>query len=113
MSDQPQAKPLWPSQEDSRKLGTLFYHQTPRDLRKRFIFIGGSPTSLENSGEQWDFPNAWPPLQAFFIQGMDRIGTPEASELAYHFAKIYLRSNYKGFHDLGVMYEKVMWIQSQ
>lgn len=25
-------------------------------------FPGGIPTSLIESGEQWDFPNAWPPL---------------------------------------------------
>lgn len=25
-------------------------------------FPGGLPTSLNYSGEQWDFPNAWPPL---------------------------------------------------
>ena len=25
-------------------------------------YPGGIPTSLRNTGEQWDFPNAWPPL---------------------------------------------------
>ena len=26
--------------------------------------VGGVATTLEASGQQWDFPNAWPPLQA-------------------------------------------------
>ncbi|XP_014279134.1 trehalase isoform X2 [Halyomorpha halys] len=69
-------------------------------------YTGGFPSSTEYSGEQWDFPNAWPPLQAFLIQGLDRIGTYEASEVAFYFADKYIHSNYKGFKELGVMFEK-------
>lgn len=32
-------------------------------------FMGGIPTSLEISGEQWDMPNAWPPLQEYVVLG--------------------------------------------
>lgn len=97
-------------------LWTQSYTQTPNQITNiamNYIskvnltkFIGGSPTSMVQSGEQWDFPNAWPPLQAFFIQGLDLIGTPEASQAAFHYAKLYAQSNYKGFHDMGVMFEK-------
>ncbi|CAH1391066.1 unnamed protein product [Nezara viridula] len=69
-------------------------------------YIGGTPSSLEFSGEQWDFPNAWPPLQAFFIQGLDNIGTKKTSDLALHYALKYAQSNYKGFQDFGLMFEK-------
>lgn len=69
---------------------------------------GGIPTSLNFSGEQWDFPNAWPPLQAFFIQGLARIGTKKTSDLALHYALKYAQSNYKGFHDFALMFEKVI-----
>nr|XP_024217475.1 trehalase [Halyomorpha halys] len=69
-------------------------------------FVGGSPASLEFSGEQWDYPNAWPPLQAFFIQGLDRIGSKHTSHLAFHYALKYAQSNYKGFQDFGLMFEK-------
>lgn len=34
-------------------------------------FSGGLPTSLIESGEQWDFPNAWPPLQHIAVEAMD------------------------------------------
>ena len=31
---------------------------------------GGVPTSLdESAGQQWDFPNAWPPLQHILVAG--------------------------------------------
>lgn len=69
-------------------------------------YIGGTPSSLTFSGEQWDFPNAWPPLQAFFIQGLDNIGTKKTSDLALHYALKYAQSNYKGFHEFGLMFEK-------
>ena len=31
---------------------------------------GGVPTSMMDSGQQWDFPNAWPPLQHILVAGM-------------------------------------------
>jgi alpha,alpha-trehalase len=30
---------------------------------------GGVPTSMNESGQQWDFPNAWPPLQQILVAG--------------------------------------------
>ena len=30
---------------------------------------GGVPTSMMDSGQQWDFPNAWPPLQHILVAG--------------------------------------------
>ena len=30
---------------------------------------GGFPTSLVESGQQWDFPNGWAPLQHMVIEG--------------------------------------------
>lgn len=32
-------------------------------------FAGGVPNSLEITGEQWDFPNVWPPMQVTLICG--------------------------------------------
>ncbi|CAH1391065.1 unnamed protein product [Nezara viridula] len=69
-------------------------------------YPGGTPSSLKYTGEQWDFPNAWPPLQAFFIQGLDRIGSVPASEAAFFFANRFVQSSYKGFKDTGFMFEK-------
>ena len=34
---------------------------------------GGVPTSLdESAGQQWDFPNAWPPLQHILVAGKQK-----------------------------------------
>lgn len=32
-------------------------------------YPNGVPTSLWDSGQQWDYPNAWPPLQHMVIEG--------------------------------------------
>jgi hypothetical protein len=37
----------------------------------------GIPTSLRNTGQQWDFPNAWAPLQDLVIRG--KKGTADRS----------------------------------
>jgi alpha,alpha-trehalase len=59
------------------------------------------------SSQQWDFPNAWPPLQAFMIQGLDRTHQKLAQQVAYNMAEVWLRSNYKGYAEKSMMFEKV------
>ena len=34
---------------------------------------GGIPTSFESSGQQWDYPNAWPPLQHILVSGKKKL----------------------------------------
>lgn len=34
-------------------------------------YPNGVPTSLRESGQQWDYPNAWPPLQHMLIDGKE------------------------------------------
>lgn len=59
------------------------------------------------SSQQWDYPNAWPPLQAYIIQGLDRTGHSCAQQVAAKMAEVWLSSNYKGFAEKLTMYEKV------
>lgn len=59
---------------------------------------------------QWDFPNAWPPLQAFLVQGLDKTQNVEAQQLAKNLASNWLRTNYIGYAanaEKKPMYEKV------
>lgn len=97
--------PLWAqiSPED-----TKFARRALAYLKEKQVleFPGGIPTSLVNSGEQWDYPNAWPPLQAFIIQGLDRCGLPEGREMAEKQAKKWLKANIRGFMDSHEMFEK-------
>uniref|UniRef100_A0A1B6DB06 Trehalase n=2 Tax=Clastoptera arizonana TaxID=38151 RepID=A0A1B6DB06_9HEMI len=69
-------------------------------------FVGGVPISLENSGEQWDFPNAWAPLEAIMIQGLENLNTPKAKSLAYSLADKWIKTNYYGWIKFQKMFEK-------
>nr|AEW67359.1 trehalase [Coptotermes formosanus] len=70
------------------------------------MYLGGIPTSLEHSGEQWDYPNAWPPLQYIVIMALEATEDIWAQNLAVEFATRWVRSNFKTFNESRVMYEK-------
>lgn len=46
------------------------------------IQSGGVLTTLTNTGQQWDAPNAWPPLVWFSIEGLYNLNTSNSNELA-------------------------------
>ena len=66
-------------------------------------YPGGVPTSLANTGEQWDFPNAWPPLQDIMERSLNISGN---SDLAFELAKKWIDTNYLSWKETGHMYEK-------
>lgn len=70
------------------------------------LFFGGTPASLNQTGEQWDFPNAWPPLQSIMIQGLYYTRVMEAVKLSEDLARRWLDSNYMGYESTGMMFEK-------
>jgi alpha,alpha-trehalase len=43
-------------------------------IEKQFLRSGGVLTTLAATGEQWDAPNGWPPLQWLTVQGLRRYG---------------------------------------
>ncbi len=54
-----------------------------RTLRDRFLAPGGLRTTLVNSGQQWDAPNGWAPLQWWAVEGLRAYGLDaEAAEVA-------------------------------
>lgn len=69
-------------------------------------FPGGVPSSLIRSGEQWDFPNAWPPLVSIVVNALDAIGTESSQKLAFHVAQTWVRACHKGFLENKQMFEK-------
>jgi alpha,alpha-trehalase len=78
-------------------------------------FPGGVPTSLVSSGQQWDFPNAWAPLQLFIIESLDHLseisGSKRSSWLSYDLSRRWLISNYCAWeatskNGAGDMFEK-------
>ena len=71
-------------------------------LRSQEAFhSGGVPTSKVETGQQWDFPNGWPPLQEMMITGLDNTGDPEASEMALELARRWIMNNYVAYNQSG------------
>lgn len=64
------------------------------------------PNTLNPSGEQWDFPNVWSPMQYLLIYGLENLKTTKTSDLAYKWAERWVRSNFAAFNDTRAMYEK-------
>ncbi|XP_062130309.1 trehalase isoform X2 [Drosophila sulfurigaster albostrigata] len=69
-------------------------------------FPGGVPHTLSNTGEQWDYPNVWPPMMHVLIEGLNNLGTPQAKELSQRWRDRWVRSNYEAYKKTGFMYEK-------
>ncbi|KAM9659370.1 trehalase [Trichechus inunguis] len=66
----------------------------------------GIPTSLQESGQQWDFPNAWAPLQDLVIRGLAKLPSPRAQEVAFQLAQNWIRTNFDVYSKKSAMYEK-------
>ncbi|CAK1595798.1 unnamed protein product [Parnassius mnemosyne] len=74
-------------------------------------FPGGIPSSILHSGEQWDYPNAWPPMQSILIGGLDGSGDDEAKQLAKEQAVLWIYANYIGYNTWKKMFEKYSAVQ--
>ncbi|CAG9773853.1 unnamed protein product [Ceutorhynchus assimilis] len=69
-------------------------------------YLGGIPTSLLQSGEQWDLTNAWPPLQEIVVLGLSKTGNSNATELASTLADRWISANMLGYEENSIMFEK-------
>lgn len=49
-------------------------------LSEKFLFSGGLVTTTKNSGQQWDFPNAWAPYQWLGFLSMKNYGFHDVAE---------------------------------
>ena len=75
-------------------------------------YPGGVPTSKKDTGEQWDYPNAWPPLQQMLIEALDNSDLKEAKQIAFDLAQKWTLTNYLAYKENKVMYEKVRFSNS-
>jgi len=83
--------PIWANAYHQSKQQAL---QIIQRVWPKIFFSGGIPTSLIQSGQQWDFPNAWAPLQQFMIDALDGLEMPEATKLADQLSIAWFNSNY-------------------
>jgi alpha,alpha-trehalase len=51
-------------------------------LERDFLRSGGFVTTLIPSGQQWDAPNGWPPLEWLTIEGVRRYGRADLADAA-------------------------------
>jgi alpha,alpha-trehalase len=72
-------------------------------LERDFLAAGGFVTTLIESGQQWDAPNGWAPLQWLAIQGAQRYGR---SDLAAAGRARWLALNRRVYEATGKMTEK-------
>lgn len=83
------------SQEQADKTAVL--------LEEDFFSPGGLLTTLSNSGQQWDAPNAWAPLQYVSVQGLRNY---ELNELADAIQQRWINVNTAVYKQTGKMTEK-------
>ena len=75
------------------------YNKVNRD----FLKPGGLVTTLKTTGQQWDAPNAWAPLQWISIQGLHHYGY---DKLADDISQRWLKLNVNVFKKSGKLIEK-------
>ena len=72
-------------------------------LERDFLKPGGFVTTLIASGQQWDAPNGWPPLQWLTMEGVRRYGRVELADSA---RARWLAINRRTYETTGKMTEK-------
>ena len=76
---------------------------TARQIEQEFLHSHGLVSTLNDTGQQWDFPNGWAPLQWITIQGLRRYG---AARLANRIKWIWIRHNMDVYKKSGKLVEK-------
>jgi alpha,alpha-trehalase len=74
-------------------------------------YPGGVPTSLFESSQQWDFPNAWPPTTEILISALSRAkeeeGASDAEDLEMDVVRKWIKNYYVTWKSTeGIMFEK-------
>jgi alpha,alpha-trehalase len=78
-------------------------------IRKKLLKPGGIVTSQFATGQQWDAPNGWAPLEWMTVWGLDRCGQ---KELAADIATRWVRLVEKVYKETGRLMEKYNVVDS-
>ncbi|MEM9933587.1 MAG: alpha,alpha-trehalase TreF [Bacteroidota bacterium] len=76
---------------------------TAQIIAAQFLKAGGLVSTLNETGEQWDAPNGWAPLQYLSIVGLKNYGQ---EELANTIKERWLALNQRVYQNTGKMVEK-------
>lgn len=79
--------PLWAGVLDEDIYGDTDMETLKQDIFESFLSsglhqTGGMLTTTQDTGQQWDAPNAWPPLVWFTIEGLVNLNMPQAFDMA-------------------------------
>jgi len=74
-----------------------------RNLEEKFLQDGGLLTTTVNTGQQWDSPNGWAPLQWLAVIGLQNYGL---NDLADEIRNRWLRMNEQVYQRSGKLVEK-------
>ncbi|EFN59576.1 hypothetical protein CHLNCDRAFT_7735, partial [Chlorella variabilis] len=66
----------------------------------------GVAVSLRETGQQWDWPNAWPPITCMLVEGCQKYGGEAGAQLAAAMAQQYLETAHAGWEQSGRNFEK-------
>lgn len=72
-------------------------------IKEKFLQPGGVVTTLNTTGQQWDAPNGWAPLQWMTIKGLENYGF---NDLAKEIALRWIKLNDDVFNRTGKLMEK-------
>jgi alpha,alpha-trehalase len=78
-------------------------HAVAERLARDFLQPGGFVTTMITSGQQWDAPNGWAPLEWMGIEGARRYGR---EDLAAEASARWLALNRRTYQATGKMMEK-------
>ena len=76
---------------------------TAKVLQREFLRPGGLVSTPNNTGQQWDAPNGWAPLQFIAIDGLKNYGH---QALANEIARRWIDLNIKVYKNTGKLVEK-------
>ena len=77
--------------------------ETANTLKMHLLKPGGVVTTVYDTGQQWDAPNGWAPLQWISYQGLVNYGF---TSLAHEIRDRWMKVNQRVFHQTGKMEEK-------
>jgi alpha,alpha-trehalase len=82
---------------------TIKAQSVRNQVAEKFLKDGGVTSTLYPTGEQWDAPNGWPPLQFLAVRGLLNYGY---NDVAQTIAVRWMKLNEKVFQSTGKMLEK-------
>lgn len=80
-----------------------------KQVHNKFLYSGGLVTTIHESGQQWDYPNGWAPLQWIAAEALDNY---KAHELSLVVRSRWIRLCEHVFRLTGTVYEKYNVVNS-